>query len=97
MQFTDLEFERAHGCARARMQFGKYQLSVIKEDLKDWYEVAIFDDDMFVQLPGIHPNYFDDWCDDVIPGLDQTQVQAIMIKLELIRGIQHNELEEVND
>ena len=97
MQFTDLKFERAHGLVQAKVQFGKYQLSVIKEDLKDWYEVAIFDDDMFVQLPGIHPNYFDDWCDDVIPGLDQTQVQAIMIKLELIQGIQHNELEEVND
>ena len=97
MQFTDLEFERAHGCARARMQFGKYQLSVIKEDHRDWYEVAVFEGDSFVQLPGIHPNYFDDWSDDVIPGLDQTQVQAIMIKLELIQGIQHNELEEVND
>ena len=97
MQFTDLKFERAHGLAQAKVQFGKYQLSVIKEDLRDWYEVAIFDDDMFVQLPGIHPNYFDDWCDDVIPGLDQTQVQAIMIKLELIQGIQQNELEEVND
>ncbi len=97
MQFTDLKFERAHGLAQAKVQFGKYQLSVIKEDLRDWYEVAIFDDDMFVQLPGIHPNYFDDWSDDVIPGLDQDQVQAIMIKLELIQGIQNNELEEVND
>ncbi len=97
MQFTDLKFERAHGLAQAKVQFGKYQLSVIKEDLRDWYEVAIFDDDMFVQLPGIHPNYFDDWSDDVIPGLDQDQVQAIMIKLELIQGIQQNELEEVND
>lgn len=97
MQFTDLKFERAHGLAQAKVQFGKYQLSVIKEDLRDWYEVAIFDDDMFVQLPGIHPNYFDDWSDDVIPGLDQDQVQAIMIKLELIQGIQQNELKEVND
>ena len=86
MQFTDLTFERAHGLVQAKVQFGKYQLSVIKEDLKDWYEVAIFDDDMFVQLPGIHPSYGDDWGDDVIPGLMPEDVSGIMNKLETLQG-----------
>jgi len=41
--------------ARARYGFGNYQLSVILEENKKLYEVAIFDKDSnFVQLPGIH-------------------------------------------
>ena len=46
--------------------------------------VAIFKDDMFVQLPGIHPYYGNDWSDDVIPGLLPTDVSTIMLKLSLL-------------
>jgi hypothetical protein len=42
------------------------------------YEAAVFDDDMFVQLPGINDN------DDVIPGLTPDSVNAIMVKLKTI-------------
>ena len=42
------------------------------------YEAAVFDDDMFVQLPGINDN------DDVIPGLTPDSVNAIMLKLKTI-------------
>jgi len=46
------------------------------------YEAAVFDDDLFVQLPGIHDN------DDVIPGLTPDAVDAIMIKLKLVEMAQ---------
>jgi hypothetical protein len=39
---------------------------------------------MFAQLPGIHPDYGNDWSDDVIPGLSPTDVSTIMLKLSLI-------------
>ena len=67
---------------QAKQQFGKYQLSVILEPGKTLYEAAVFDDNFFVQLPGIHDN------DDVIPGLTPDAVDAIMIKLKLVEMAQ---------
>lgn len=73
---------------RSRYGFGDYQLSVIKEPQKNFYEAAIFDKDLnFVQLPGIHrtPENEDDLVDDVIPYLTPEDVTGIMIKLQTIQ------------
>ena len=67
---------------QAKQQFGKYQLSVVLLPGNTLYEAAVFDDDLFVQLPGIHDN------DDVIPGLTPSAVDAIMIKLKLVEMAQ---------
>ena len=89
MKFEDLNFKTQKTLApepsmQALMQFGQYRLSVLLEYGKTTYEVAIFKDDMFVQLPGIHPDYGNDWSDDVIPGLLPTDVSTIMLKLSLL-------------
>ena len=73
---------------RSRYGFGDYQLSVIKEPQKNFYEAAIFDKDLnFVQLPGIHrtPENEDDLVDDVIPYLTPEDVTGIMIKLQTLQ------------
>lgn len=81
--FNTLKFnEVGPGHFQAKQQFGKYQLSVILEPGKTLYEAAVFDDNFFVQLPGIHNN------DDVIPGLTPDAVDAIMLKLQLIEMAQ---------
>ena len=67
---------------QAKQQFGKYQLSVVLLPGNTLYEAAVFDDDLFVQLPGIHDN------DDVIPGLTPDAVDAIMMKLKLVEMAQ---------
>jgi hypothetical protein len=77
--FNILRFKEVRpGHFQAKQQFGRYQLSVILEPGKTLYEAAVFDDDLFVQLPGIHDN------DDVIPGLTPSAVDAIMRKLQLL-------------
>lgn len=77
--FNTLNFKEVRaGHFQAKQQFGRYQLSVILEPGKTLYEAAVFDDDLFVQLPGIHDN------DDVIPGLTPNAVDAIMRKLQLL-------------
>tara|TARA_R110000851_G_scaffold4150_2_gene16993 strand:- start:975 stop:1247 length:273 start_codon:yes stop_codon:yes gene_type:complete len=87
MKFQDLKMvEIRNGHFQATEQFGQYQLSVVLLPGATKYEVAIFDDDMFVQLPGIHPSYGDDWGDDVIPGLMPEDVSGIMNKLETLQG-----------
>lgn len=70
---------------QAHKTYGKYELSVILEPGKMLYEVAILDElGKFVILPGIHKDYEEEWCDDVIPCLDKSQVSVIMKKLELL-------------
>lgn len=81
--FNTLNFKEVRaGHFQAKQQFGRYQLSVILEPGKTLYEAAVFDDNFFVQLPGIHNN------DDVIPGLTPDAVDAIMLKLQLIEMAQ---------
>jgi hypothetical protein len=80
--FNTLKFnEVGPGHFQAKQQFGKYQLSVVLLPGKTSYEAAVFDDDMFVQLPGIHDN------DDVIPHLQPEAVDGIMHKLQLIEMV----------
>ena len=87
MTFADLTFEEIYPSHfQAKMQFGKYQLSVVLLPGKTQYEAAVFDDDMFVQLPGIHPDYYEDFSDDVIPCLLPDDVSGIMHKLKMLEG-----------
>ena len=87
MTFADLTFEEIYPSHfQALMQFGKYQLSVVLLPGKTQYEAAVFDDDMFVQLPGIHPDYYEDFSDDVIPCLLPDDVSGIMCKLKMLEG-----------
>jgi phospholipase C len=87
MTFNDLTFEEVRtGHFQAKQQFGRYQLSVILEPGKTLYEAAVFDDDLFVQLPGIHPNYYEAFSDDVIPNLLPDDVSGIMHKLKMLEG-----------
>jgi hypothetical protein len=80
--FKTLEFvEVRPGHFQAKQQFGQYQLSVVLLPGKTTYEIALFDDDMFVQLPGIHPDYYNEYSDDVIPGLLPDDVDLLMLKL----------------
>lgn len=80
--FNTLKFnEVGPGHFQAKQQFGKYQLSVVLLPGKTSYEAAVFADDMFVQLPGIHDN------DDVIPHLQPEAVDGIMHKLQLIEMV----------
>jgi hypothetical protein len=77
--FNTLNFKEVRaGHFQAKQQFGRYQLSVVLLPGATLYEAAVFDQDMFVQLPGIHDN------DDVIPGLTPNAVDAIMRKLQLL-------------
>ncbi len=83
--FNTLNFvEVAAGHFQAKQQFGQYQLSVVLLPGKTTYEIALFDDDMFVQLPGIHPDYYNEYSDDVIPGLLPVDVDLIMMKLYMM-------------
>jgi len=87
MTFDDLTFDEIRtGHFQAKMQFGKYQLSVVLLPGKTQYEAAVFDDDMFVQLPGIHPDFYADFSDDVIPNLLPDDVSGIMHKLKMLEG-----------
>ena len=87
--FSNLTFDEVSpGHFQAKKQFGQYQLSVVLLPGSTQYEAAIFDDDIFVQLPGIHPNTDEDdsWSDDVIAGLEPLDVTSIMRKLYFIEG-----------
>ena len=75
-QLTFNEVRKNH--FQAREKFGKYNLSVILESGKSLYEIAIFEGENFVQLPGIN------YGDDVVPGLTKNMVTAIMQKLTLL-------------
>jgi hypothetical protein len=81
--FNTLEFNEIYpGHFQAKQQFGQYQLSVVLLPGATLYEAAVFDQDLFVQLPGIHNN------DDVIPGLTPIAVDAIMIKLKTLEMVE---------
>ena len=89
-RFEDLIFRGSpEGIFRSNTVIGDYTLSVIKEPEKRLYEVAIFKDTDFVQLPGIHrtPTHDEDFVDDVIPYLTTEQVSGIMLKLHSMAGV----------
>jgi len=94
--FDTLHFKEVRkGHFQARHRFGDYELSVILESNKTKYEAAVFQDGKFIQLPGIHPDYYEDFCDDVIPGLSPVEVDSIMKKLNFL-GFISNKKENEN-
>ena len=79
--FNTLTFNEVRtGHFQAMQQFGNYRLSVVLLPGKTLYEVAVFEDDKFIQLPGIHND------DDVIPNLTPAAVSNIMLKLSCVTG-----------
>ena len=58
MRFEDLKFEPLYDGVQAMVPFGKYELSVVKHGFsyggsKGLYEIAVFEGDSQVELPGI--------------------------------------------
>ena len=87
-KFEDLFFqsEDYSSVKRARLNFGRYVLSILQEPYikENLYEIAIMDEEdgmNFVQLPGFG---FQD--DDVQRFLTQETVEGIMLKLWSITG-----------
>jgi hypothetical protein len=79
--FNTLTFNEVRtGHFQAMQQFGNYQLSVVLLPGKTLYEAAVFEDDKFIQLPGIHND------DDVIPNLTPAAISNIMLKLSCVTG-----------
>ena len=79
--FNTLTFNEVRtGHFQAMQQFGNYQLSVVLLPGKTLYEAAVFEDNKFIQLPGIHND------DDVIPNLTPAAVSNIMLKLSCVTG-----------
>jgi hypothetical protein len=84
--FEELVFENnpcgVTNIKRATTTFGDYKFSVILENKKTLYEVAIIKDNNFIRLPGIHTNTKD----EVIPYLTPENVTEIIKKLRNIVG-----------
>lgn len=86
--FEDLEFKPhsvAKGGVQAQLQIGKFELSVV--DMKGsgpMYEVAIFANGNFVQLPEVHPNYGEEGSDDVIHYQTADKITEIIKKITQI-------------
>lgn len=79
--FDDLVFHTDHlDITRARMDFGEYTLSVIRESGKKLYEFAVFHGGEFVQLPGITDE------DDVTPYQSEDDISTAMKKLYFMTG-----------
>jgi|MEHZ01.6.fsa_nt_MEHZ011619486.1_6 hypothetical protein len=86
VSFNNLKFNshRYSDGVQALWNCGRYELSVV--DMKGdgpLYEIAIFQNDKFVQLPGIHPDYGKDveFKDDVIHHQSKDDITGIMKKL----------------
>ena len=90
MKWSDLVWQKHpfSSVLHARLSFGdEYELSVVQEiNEKGLYEVAIFLDGNFVQLPGIHPESDDDLLDSVLRFQTREEVVGIVRKLESITG-----------
>ena len=89
MKWSDLIWQKSVSGSLlfARLSFGDdYELSIVQEvNERGLYEVAIFLDGYFVQLPGIHPES-DELLDDVLRFQTREEVVGIVRKLESITG-----------
>ena len=89
MKWSDLMWQKHpfSSAQHARLSFdGEYELSIVQElNEPGLYEVAIFLDGNFVQLPGIHPES-DELLDDVLRFQTREEVVGIVRKLESITG-----------
>lgn len=89
MRFNDIKFENltvSPGGVRAKLDYGTYQLSVIRNHMsyggpKGLYEIGVFKNRRMVELPGITNE------DDTVKGhLDKNAVEGIMLKMTVISG-----------
>jgi|TARA_B110000444_G_scaffold58716_1_gene54712 hypothetical protein len=86
--FEDLEFKThpvSKNGVQALLNLGKFEVSVV--DLKSdgpMYEVAVFANGNFVQLPGVHPNYGEEGSDDVIHYQTADKITEIIQKINQI-------------
>ena len=89
MKWSDLIWQKhmSGSLLFARLSFGDdYELSILQEvNEPGLYEVAIFLNGYFVQLPGIHPES-DELLDDVLRFQTREEVVGIVRKLESITG-----------
>ena len=89
MKWSDLIWQKrvSGSILFARLSFGDtYELSIVQElNEAGLYEVAIFQDGNFIQLPGIHPES-DELLDDVLRFQTREEVVGIVRKLESITG-----------
>ena len=88
MRFNNLKFinTTVPKGVQARVDFGKYELSIVKNEVsygnkQGKYEIAVFEGDDQVELPGITAE------GDTVKGyLDETDVGAILMKLFAVTG-----------
>ena len=86
MKFTDLKFHQLYDGVQSIVDYGKYQLSVVKHSgsyggTRGLYEIAVFNDGNQVELPGITQD------NDTVKGyLTQDDVNCILIKMTSITG-----------
>ena len=99
MRFANLKFinTTVPKGVQARVDFGKYELSIVKNDAsygnkQGKYEIAVFEGDDQVELPGItEPG-------DTVKGyLTEKQVDGIMLKMVFVTRNDGKNLEEIND
>ena len=92
MTFNDLEFKNVSHGIQALVDFGKYHLSIVKNDIsyggkQGLYEIGVFADDAMVELPGITNE------NDTVKGfLTVADVDAIMLKLYTVTGTEGKQI-----
>lgn len=99
MRFNNLKFINTNvpKGVQARVDFGKYELSIVKNEIsygnkQGKYEIAVFEGNDQVELPGITEQ------GDTVKGyLDETDVNAILMKLFAVTGKEGVNVEEAND
>ena len=88
MRFNKLKFQNTTvpKGVQARVDFGKYELSIVKNEVsygnkQGKYEIAVFKGNNQVELPGITEQ------GDTVKGyLNETDVNAILMKLFAVTG-----------
>ena len=94
MTFKDLDLVQtiAPIGVQAKVQFGKYMLSIVKNEVsyggtRGLYEIAVFKGDGQTELPGITAE------SDTVKGfLTETDVDAIIKKMYLVTGTEGKQI-----
>ena len=89
MKFEEIKFESTDSPngVQALMQFGDYELSIVKSDFsyggkQGLYEIGVFKDNEMVSLPGITEEH------DTVKGfLSEDNVVGIIKKMSSISGV----------
>jgi hypothetical protein len=89
MKFEEIKFESTDvpNGVQALMQFGEYELSIVKSDFsyggkQGLYEIGVFKDNEMVSLPGITEEH------DTVKGfLSEDNVVGIIKKMSTISGV----------